>query len=158
MSDFTPGPRPTFEGFWDSRPFGPDFSLDPREITFYDLLWSGISFGSMALWTRRTGMGASLNSILGQIFFPTKELVTYNQYGRAYAHTFGASPSFTGGVFRMIGKAAVPLAVADIAVTAAFAGREVGGSPVQSGAYRSREWVDEYHRLREPISVEDLLY
>ncbi len=125
LGDFFPGRGPSLDRFWRARPGGPDFSLDPRNTNAYDLMWSAVSVGGLAAWARFTGRGVSLNTALGGIFFPTKELITYNQYGRAYAHTYGAAPSFTGGVFRTIGRAAIPLAAIDLAVTGSIAQHEM---------------------------------
>jgi hypothetical protein len=123
MSDFFPGKGPTPSEFWKRRPFGPKFTLNPFEMDAYDVGWMIAHAGSLAYWTHKTGMGVSLNTLLGGIFFETPGISTTSFSGRAHWHTTGASPTFTGGVARSqfarnLARSATPWVVASV-------GREV---------------------------------
>lgn len=93
-----PDQGPSWERLWSHRPGGPDYSLIPTQQSWpYDAVWSAGGMALLSAWTHYTGMGVSLNAALGSIFFPTPATIV----GR-YAHTAGASPTFTTGLRQLV--------------------------------------------------------
>ncbi len=117
--NFFPDDSPSWDYLWEHRPRIRKPRLPSRETWPADIAWSLPGIATLALWTRYTGMGISLNTALGGLFFPTKSVSVVGMSGRPHWHTSGASPSFTTGVAQTLAANAVPLALATIAVASA---------------------------------------
>ena len=113
---WAPDADPSCQRFWEHRPFGPSYSLLPTSQSWpYDIGWFAASGGALATWTRYTGMGVSLNTFFGSMFYPTATTTVTS----IASHTSGASPSFTTGFItrtipRVAAASAAPAVLAGV--------------------------------------------
>lgn len=114
--NFYPDDPPSWDYLWENRPRIRSPRLPTRQTWPADITWSLPGIVGLALWTRYTGLGISLNTAMGGLFFPTNTISVVGSSGRAHWHTTGAPRSFTTGVAETLVANAAPLAAATVLV------------------------------------------
>ncbi len=107
LDPYLPEDDPNWHDFWEHRPFGPDWSLNPISRDWpYHISWHVALAGVLHSWTHYTGMGVSANMALGELIWGPPHVQMYGKH----IYQRGASPTFTTGLVQSI--AANPLAYA----------------------------------------------